>query len=265
MIATPKEFSEPYQENFGATTSPGEVSKGRKAPPSVADYLGNISHVDHQVGRLVKALDELGVSDNTLGLFTSDNGPIPPGSTGGLRGGKGTLYEGGIREPGIIRWPAGIKPGQTCDTPVTGLDLLPTFCELAGVAAPSDRTIDGVSIAPLLEGREFTRNKPMFWWRLSGETVLREDDWKLRALTEPLARFPSRIDRIKKGKLQRFELINLADDPGEERNVAAQHPDRMERMTKHMRALHAEMQAAAEPWPERALPADKKKTKSGTE
>jgi arylsulfatase A len=255
VIATPEEFSAPYREKFkDAPAVKADLAKGQSEAPALADYLGNIAHMDHQVGRMMKTLADLGVSERTFTLFTSDNGPIEPGSTGGLRGGKGTLWEGGIRMPGIIRWPAKIKPGQTCNTPVMGLDLLPTVCEIVGVAAPADRAIDGVSILSLLEGRAFERSKHLFWWRLGGEAALREGDWKLCGMPESAKKFSSPIAFIKEAHLERFELYNLADDVAETKDVAGQHAERVSAMKARLCALHAEMQAEAERWPDGALP-----------
>ncbi|MFZ5833747.1 MAG: sulfatase-like hydrolase/transferase [Planctomycetota bacterium] len=258
VIATPEEFIAPYRKKLEAgelrTTTAQDTPKGQKEAPSLPEYLGNIAHVDHQVGRILRALEELGVAENTLALFTSDNGPIEPGSTGGLRGGKGTLWEGGIRMPGIVRWPARIKPGQTCDVPITGLDLLPTLCEVADVAPPNDRALDGESILPLLEGRRFQRTKPLFWWRLSGDAVLREGEWKLRGIPEPAKNFPSELAFVKGAQLEKFELYNLADDPTENNDIAAEHDRRVAAMRARLQAIHSEMQAEGERWPEGALP-----------
>ena len=113
------------------------------------DYYGCIENMDAAVGRLMAKLDAMGVRDNTFVLFTSDNGSYMPGSAGNLTGRKTTLWEGGIREPGIIRWPGKVKAGSVTDVPAGLVDILPTVSEVAGVAAPKDRVIDGVSLIPL--------------------------------------------------------------------------------------------------------------------
>jgi len=257
VIATPPEFSAPYRGRVpdGAPSGgSGGLSRGQKEAPTTADYLGNIAHVDHQVGRLMATLADLGIERDTLVMFTSDNGPIEPGSTGGLRGGKGTLWEGGIRMPGILRWPSKVAAGRTCDVPVTGLDLLPTICAIAGAPAPADRVLDGESILPLLEGRPFQRTKPLFWWRLGGDAVLREGDWKLCGTPEKAKDFASPMDFIKRARLTTFALYNLADDPAETADIAAGNADRVEAMSRRLREVHGAMQAEAEAWTGRALP-----------
>ena len=125
-------------------------------------YLADVTHLDYQVGRLLNALDDLNLRDNTMVIFTSDNG-TRLGSAGPLRGTKGSLYEGGHRVPGIIRWPGHVKPGTVCDEPINGTDLLPTACELAGVPVPDDRPIDGVSILPVFDGKPLERQVPLYW------------------------------------------------------------------------------------------------------
>ena len=114
--------------------------------------------MDVSFGRLMAEVDQLKLSDNLFTLFTSDNGPArtsfhPHGETGSLREKKGWLYEGGIRVPGILRWPENTRQGSTSDIPVSGIDLLPTLCEVAGIPEPTDRAIDGTSFLPLLAGQ----------------------------------------------------------------------------------------------------------------
>ena len=139
---------------------------------------------------LLKALDDLRLRDDTLVFFTSDNGPArtvyhPHGSTGPLRDKKGYIADGGIRVPGIIRWPGRIQPGSVSDTPVIGTDVLPTFCEIAEIPIPQDRALDGCSILPLLSGGPIARTTPLYWhfYAASGseKVAIRIGDWKLSA------------------------------------------------------------------------------------
>src|SRR5690606_10779684 len=129
-IATAPEFSKRYPSD----------------DPRFSAHHGNISQMDAAFGRQMTTLDEDGLRDSTLVIFTSDNGPAitryhPHGSTGGLRDKKGSLYEGGIRVPAIIRWPRRVKPGTVSDEPACGVDMLPTLCEITGVPIPNDRAI----------------------------------------------------------------------------------------------------------------------------
>ncbi|NQU45238.1 arylsulfatase, partial [bacterium] len=136
-----------------------------------ATYAGMISRMDRSIGQILDLLDELKLSDNTLVIFSSDNGPSPEGgqslkffnSAGPLRGAKRSMYEGGIRVPTIARWPGKIKPGRTTDHPSAFWDFMPTACELAGVDAPAD--IDGISYLPeLLGNTEAQKKHEYFYW-----------------------------------------------------------------------------------------------------
>ncbi len=160
-----------------------------------------------------RTLDEQGLTDNTLVWFTSDNGPARTkwhnaGSPGPLREFKGHMYEGGIRVPGIVRWPGHVKPGAVSDVPVCGTDFLPTVCDIAGIAPPGDRTIDGISMRPLLEHGELKREKPLYWEFIYAQSppalALRQGDWKILAgLTD--ARAAHRVHhRGEQSRLEEF-------------------------------------------------------------
>ena len=159
-------------------------------------YFGDVSQMDAAVGKLLKYLDGKGLRDNTFIVFTSDNGPETlnryknanrsHGSPGPLRGMKLHITEAGYRVPGIMRWPSRIKPGQVSETPVCSVDLLPTFCALAGVEAPKDRALDGANILPMFEGKPIARPHPLYWqYNFSigqpWEVALRDGPWKLLA------------------------------------------------------------------------------------
>lgn len=208
--------------------------------PNRAIYYGSVSLVDHEVGRVLKALEELGLRDNTLVVFTSDNGPetlkrYPAGvhsygSPGPLRGMKLHVTDGGIRVPAILRWPGHVRPGQVSGEPVTGLDFLPTFCELAGVAAPADRPLDGASVTALFDGQPARRTRPLYWqydvaisepWHVA----VRDGEWKLLATP----------------KLDRFALYNLARDRAEAADLASSEPERVRKLGTEMRRLYREV------------------------
>ncbi|MBW3600736.1 MAG: sulfatase-like hydrolase/transferase, partial [Planctomycetes bacterium] len=125
--------------------------------PTLSAHHGNVTQMDDAFGRLMTAIDELGLRDDTLAFFTSDNGPAitrahPHGSAGPLREKKGHVYEGGIRVPGLLRWPGKTKAGSESSEPVSGVDLLPTLCEIAGIRPPADRNLDGASFLPIFDG-----------------------------------------------------------------------------------------------------------------
>jgi arylsulfatase A len=205
-------------------------------------YYGDVSQMDSAVGKLLKYLDEHGLRDNTFVYFSSDNGPETLnryktanrsyGSPGPLRGMKLHITEAGYRVPGIIRWPGHTRPGAVSAEPVCSLDLLPTFCALAGIPPPAGRPLDGAAISPLFAGKPVQRPHPLYWqydFAISRPWVvsLRDGPWKLLA----------------NAALDQFELYNLADDTGESRNLAGQHPERVRQLAAVMKRLHEEIQA----------------------
>ena len=254
VIATPEAFVAPYRERFGDTTVPAKNPAKAGLAPSVAEYLGNISHMDHQVGRLLTALNSLGVADNTLTVFTSDNGPVDPGSKDNLRGSKGTLWEGGIRVPAIVRWPQSVKPGLVCDTPAGSVDLLPTICAIAGAPPLQDRFLDGTDISPLFQGAAIERVTPLFWRYARGSAAMREGDWKIHGFPAPRRSSQSAIDYIAEAELVRFELYNLREDRSEARDLAATQPERVSSMSAKLVELYKATQREGERWTGRALP-----------
>ena len=215
----------------------GTSKKGR-----YGDY---IKELDHSTGRIMKALRDAGVDDNTLVVFTSDNGPTGPGSAGGLQSGKYCTMEGGHRVPGIFRWPGKIPAGQVSGATLTSMDLLRVFCDLAGVELPTDRKIDGKNIVSILRGESTeSPHEAVYYYNGTNLQAVREGDWKLHlprtAKDQP---FWSNKPSKKKGfvTLDEPALFNLKVDRGEKRNVAAQHPDIMARLQKRAEAIRAEL------------------------
>jgi arylsulfatase A len=221
--------------------------------------------MDDAFGRLLRALDELGLRENTLVFFSSDNGPAvtrqhPHGSSGPLRDKKGSLYEGGIRVPGILRWPGRTKPGAVSDELVCFMDLLPTVCAITGIPVPSDRALDGASFLPVLEGRPIARRTPLYWhftWANAGpQAALRRGDWKIVAHLEGLPKEPRRgniIDAhsraVKSAELGKMELYNLRADIGETTDLREREPARFEELAALLRAKYREVRAEAPVWP----------------
>ncbi len=204
-------------------------------PTPRAAYAAMVTRLDRSVGRIVDLLKELGLDDNTLVLFSSDNGPTHGGvggsdsaffeSAGPLRGLKGSVYEGGIRVPLIARWPGKVKAGTVTDHPCYFADVMPTLMEVIGAAGAVPRGIDGVSYAPTLLGHpEKQRPHEYLFWEFAGyggQQAVRLGDWK------------GVRQGMQKGNTQ-IELYNLKDDVGEKRNVAAQHPEIVQRIQKIM-------------------------------
>jgi len=205
-------------------------------------FYGDATQMDAAFGTLMQALQEAGEADNTIVFFTADNGPEGDGetkrncgSTGGLRGRKRWLYEGGIREPFMVRWPGHIQPASTCDQPVIGSDIFTTICAVVGVKPPVDRVIDGASIVPAFNNRPVERTVPLFWhYTAPGgmHIAVRDGDWKLLA----------------NEALDKFELYNLKDDVRETTDLAAKEPERVQQMHKAMAGLVAEMAVGAPVW-----------------
>jgi arylsulfatase A len=237
--------------------------------PSRAAYYGNITQMDDACGRLLAALEELKLADETLVWFTSDNGPARTkwhnaGSSGPLREFKGHLYEGGIRVPGIIRWPGRVKAGSTSDEPVCGIDLLPTLCEITGLKPPASRALDGTSILPLLEGRELSRDKPLYWQFNFAPTepavALRQGDWKILAkLSERPERAAAAITEetnrsLKHAEPTGYELYNLKADIGETTDLAAREPQKLAELRELLVARFREVQRESPVWPEWEFP-----------
>ena len=201
-------------------------------------YAGMIENLDDNVGRLLAALDEAGISDNTVVAFTSDNGGLvtaegSPTCNAPLSEGKGWMYEGGTREPLLVKWPGVTKPQSTCDTPVTGTDFYPTFLEMAGLDPIPEQHVDGESIVPLLNGTGDLKRPAIFWhyphYGNQGGTPgssVRCGDYKL-------------IEFFEGGRL---ELYNLRTDVSEKHNLAPDEPGR----AKELKAMLAEWRAHVE-------------------
>jgi arylsulfatase A-like enzyme len=189
-------------------------------------YFGCITALDEQVGRLRKELRTLGVADNTLVTFCSDNGPEGragknPGSAGHLSGRKRSLLEGGIRVPGLIEWPAKIKPGTTAIPAVTS-DYLPTILDLIGAEQTDQRPLDGISLVPLFEGKMKERAEPI-GFQSAGQVALIGDRYKIHG---------SGGRKKERGQaLPNLKLFDLTKDPSEQNDLAAQHPDLIKKMT----------------------------------
>jgi arylsulfatase A-like enzyme len=183
------------------------------------------------------------IDDNTVVLFASDNGPHKEGgvdpkffnSAGPLRGIKRDLYEGGIRVPMIVRWPARIKPGQVSDFPWAMWDVLPTAAQIAMLEPP--RNIDGISVFPLLTGKPQTNRHDYFYWEFHErgfQQAVRMDDWKA---VRPQASEP-------------LELYDLKNDVGEKKNVAAENPEVVAKIEKYLKTARAE----SDRWPIKGPP-----------
>lgn len=199
-------------------------------PPVERGFARMVQYVDLTVGQIMARLRELGLDENTLVVFDSDNGAYDGGghnveffdSNGPFRGFKRDLYEGGIRAPMLARWPGRIQPGTVSDHLNAAWDLFPTFAEIAGAPVPAD--LDGISLLPTLLGKPGQKQHDHLYWEFyeqGGKQAVRAGDWKAVRLN------------LNNDQPEKFELYNLATDPAETRNLAAEQLERV----AHLRAL----------------------------
>ena len=199
-------------------------------------YMGNITQLDSALGDVMTALDDMDLTDNTMLIFTSDNGPegkggARGGSTGGLSGRKRADLEGGIRVPGVVRWPGKIKPGTVSEVPVIGSDLFTTILAATGTEIPTDRVIDGVNIIPAFSGEPVERKIPLFWRThvspASNRVAMRIGDWKI----------------VGNDVMTEFELYQINKDPRETTDLAAQNPEKFTEMKTKIIEVWKEIEA----------------------
>lgn len=214
------------------------IYKDKNWPEPQKGHAAMITRMDRDIGRLLEKLKELGIDENTLVMFSSDNGPHKEGgadppffnSNGPLRGLKRDLYEGGIRVPLIARWPGKIKPGSLSDHVSAFWDFLPTCAELAGLKTPQG--IDGISMVPTLLGqpKKQKKHKFLYWefYERGGKQALRLGRWKA-----------VRLD-VHKNPNGPLELYNLKSDIGEYHNVAAEHPDVIARIENYLKTARTD-------------------------
>ncbi len=250
---------------FGSPHLPHQATEADKQlyaghSPELANYWGEITAMDRAIGQLRRELRTLGVADNTMVWYTSDNGATTPGSTGGLRGKKASLWEGGLRVPAIIEWPSRIKSPRRTELPCCSVDIYPTLLELAGAAPGKQPPLDGISLVPLVDGALPRRGKPLGFWvhptpgrpvrsadllralargetpaqqaappvelsetEFPGHAAWLDGNWKLHRLPGPGGAF-------------RYELYDLAADPQEKSDIAASHASRVADVTAQLAA-----------------------------
>lgn len=229
-IQARKELIEKYQNK------PPDTVKGHTNPK----YAAMIESVDESVGRILKKLKDLNLEDNTIVVFTSDNGGHGRiTSNWPLRGNKGNFYEGGIRIPLIVKWPDMIKSNSENDTPVITSDLYPTLLGLAKLPLKPDQHLDGISLAPILTRNEKIDRGDALYWHFPNYTggghpdgvgpcsVIRDDDWKL-------------IEHLEDG---RVELFNLKDDPGEQKDLAEEMSEKATTLRQKLQSWRVRVNA----------------------
>ena len=223
------------------TTTPEQMEPYKKHGSPFRIYYGSVTDIDRQIGRLLQRLDDLGLAENTILLFSSDNGPEDilidnteehgVGDPGPFRGRKRSGYEGGIRVPFLVRWPKGVPAGRVDESTVFGaVDSLPTLASLAGARVPAPAEIDGENLAPALKGTGVERRRPLFW------------DLKEDTVGNPINRSPKLIIREGRWKLLLnpdsgyVELYDIVKNPLEVDNLASENPEVVRRLSARLRA-----------------------------
>jgi len=229
-VHTPIQAKKPLIEKYS--------NKEKRGCHNHSTYAAMIESMDESVGKIDGALKELGLSENTLLIFFSDNGGHGTYTCQKpLRGGKGMYYEGGIRVPMFVHWPGTVSAGTTCDYPVISTDFYPTFVELAGAEPPPSYPLDGKSMVPLLKGESHNEQEPIFWhfpaylqaykgmrdesrdpvFRTRPVSVIRKGDWKLLLFHEEWILDGGKERMVSNNSV---ELYNLDKDPGELKNLS---------------------------------------------
>jgi len=214
------------------------AGRGPRAPRNNPHLAAQLESIDQGVGMILAELDRLGLADNTLVIFTSDNGgESRVTSNAPLRAGKSTLYEGGIREPLLVRWPGRVAPGTVCRTSVSSVDFYPTLCRVAGATPDPRQQIDGTCLQPLLEDPEARLPRSALFWHyplekphfLGGRSggAIRQGNWKL-------------IEWFDTGAV---ELYNLAEDPGEQHDLADRRAEKREELRAALAAWRRDVGA----------------------
>lgn len=232
----PEEYVAPWRKQFPQFENKIGKYSGPEVRNPIAAFAGMMTLLDDQVGQLMQLLQKLDLDRNTLVMLSSDNGPHQEGghdpvffdSNGPLKGHKRDLYEGGIRAPLIARWPGRIQAGSESNLVSAHWDMLPTFCELAGVEAPAD--IDGLSLVPELTGRGTQPQHEVLYWEFyerGGKRAVRFGKWKA------VQRNLRSVDQT-----TGVELYDLSEDVGEDHNVAAEHPEQVNKALRYFQQCH---------------------------
>jgi arylsulfatase A len=224
-LDAPAEIVDKYRRKYEAKYGPGSSgkfdNKHHLGKPDNIYMAAMAERVDAGLGKILDALDRLHIADNTVVFLLSDNGGDGRvANNGGLHGAKGSIWEGGIRDPQIVRWPGVTNPGSVCDAPTLTIDYYPTFAEIAGAKIPAKQKIDGTSFVPLLRGSpKLNRPAPLFWhypadtgmWKDRAGGACRDGDFKV-------------VERYQAGS---FELFNVKQDPNETKDLSAAMPDKL--------------------------------------
>ena len=279
-LAPPDSYANAYQnlavDELERSVQYGGVERPDRDITSLKKYYyGTVTQLDNAFGNLIKGVDALDERENTLIIFTSDNGPEAPvnleesrgewddfsrdrsfGTPGPWRGMKRYPYEGGHRVPGIARWPGKIAPGSINSSLINGTDFLPTMLELAGLSLPVGRTLDGISMVPAFKGDLLQRPGPVYWFFPAHEdtyyrmphVAMRDGDYTLLAWLRPKEKDQYIMDWLKTGQLEQFALYHLETDPAQTIDLVDKEPERLALMVEQMRAFWTEIKNDSPYW-----------------
>lgn len=263
-------FHEPH-EPVASPQSLVQQYRDVAANEDEAQYFANVANVDAAVGKLLTNLERLGRRDNTLIVFTSDNGPETLnryrtanrsyGRPGPLRGMKLHTTDAGFRVAGILNWQGHLAPGlvgSDCPTPVSSLDLLPTCCALAGIEPPPDLQLDGTDISPLLRGQPLSRPKPLVWAYYNAindaRVAMRDGNWKVLAklnggqLKKMSNVTTETLPLIRDAQLTEIEIYDITSDLHEDRDLAATQPELAEKLGEQLRRHYQQLVRDSHAW-----------------
>jgi arylsulfatase A len=230
-----------------------------------ATYFANVDNMDRAVGKLLRALKDLAINKNTLIVFTSDNGPETLnryrtadhswGRPDPLRSMKLWTTEAGFRVAGIMRWPAEIKPGQTVNQPVSSLDFLPTFCELADIKPPASLKLDGTSFLPALKNKTIPRKTPLVWAYYNAindhRVAMRSANWKVLAKVDlPKLQnvYSGNIDQVRAASLSDIEIYDLKKDIKEANDLSGKNQKLLNDLTRELNRNYSELLENSHIW-----------------
>ncbi len=250
-VASPKDLVEQYSSVSGSGNE--------------AQYFANVANVDVAVGRLLATLKALNVDENTLVVFTSDNGPETLhrysraknsfGRATPLRGMKLWTTDAGFRVAGIMRWPGKIKSGQVVNHPVSSLDFLPTFCEIAGAAPPEDLELDGSNFLPVFENKALVRAKPLLWIFYNAlnerRVAMRDGDWKVLAklnIEKAVNVTKENEAEVKAAELSDFQIFKITEDVGESKDLSLVMPEKLAELKQRLMANYKELLDGSHIW-----------------
>ncbi|MEM9281355.1 MAG: sulfatase-like hydrolase/transferase [Verrucomicrobiota bacterium] len=247
-----------FHEPHAPIAAPDEVvAQYGKLRDKPAIYSGTIDNTDRAIGRLLAKLREVASPEETLIVYASDNGSYLQDRVGGLRGKKGTNWDGGIRVPGIFHWPGTIESGVESTVPAGLVDVLPTVCSLLELETPEGVHLDGSDLSAVLTGNSdaFERHQPLFWHLQKARPIVAMRDGNYSLVANPDFELSTNnmfveewIPTIKEGAYTDFQLFNLAEDPNQTTDVAGENPELTDRLKKKLLEINASIMAEGADW-----------------